>query len=256
MSHKQKNIILIGIIAIFAIIFATSSPISQNLDYHQFIDQNAKISINNFWNVVSNLAFLFSGSIGFFAILKQKNYPAKKSWLAFYMGVLLVAPGSAYYHLEPNNYTLVWDRLPMTVGFMGLISALVAIYIEEKLERLILPLSLALGLLSVIVWHLTDDLRLYYFVQFAPLALIPIMAFMYRNECVRAHYLILALLFYVLAKIAELKDELIFELTNQLISGHTLKHYLAAIGPLFLLKMLNLSNGHCSKKISLSHYPE
>lgn len=35
-------------------------------------------------------------------------------WTCFYIGVGAVAFGSAYYHLEPNDARLVWDRLPVS----------------------------------------------------------------------------------------------------------------------------------------------
>ena len=38
----------------------------------------------------------------------------------YFSGVALVALGSAYYHEDPENETLFWDRLPMTIAFMAL----------------------------------------------------------------------------------------------------------------------------------------
>jgi NADH:ubiquinone oxidoreductase subunit 6 (subunit J) len=35
-------------------------------------------------------------------------------WTCFYVGVAAVAFGSSYYHLKPNDDTLVWDRLPVS----------------------------------------------------------------------------------------------------------------------------------------------
>jgi hypothetical protein len=43
------------------------------------------------------------------------------------------------------------------------------------------------------------------------------------------------LLFYGLAKLAEVLDGRIFELTLGLVSGHTLKHLLAALGVIVLV---------------------
>ena len=34
-----------------------------------------------------------------------------------FLGILLTGFGSAYYHLEPNDQTLFWDRLPMAISF-------------------------------------------------------------------------------------------------------------------------------------------
>jgi hypothetical protein len=36
------------------------------------------------------------------------------SWTLFFAGVTAVGFGSSYYHLNPNDATLVWDRLPVS----------------------------------------------------------------------------------------------------------------------------------------------
>ena len=38
----------------------------------------------------------------------------------------MVAIGSSYYHWKPSNSRLVWDRLPMTVGFMSLVAVVIS----------------------------------------------------------------------------------------------------------------------------------
>src|SRR5262249_41078618 len=58
-----------------------------------------------------------------------------------FLGFLLTGFGSAYYHLDPDDSTLFWDRLPMAVSFM----AILAIGIEERVDAkagtiLLLPL--------------------------------------------------------------------------------------------------------------------
>lgn len=35
-------------------------------------------------------------------------------WACFFIGVAAVGVGSSYYHLEPNDARLVWDRLPVS----------------------------------------------------------------------------------------------------------------------------------------------
>lgn len=37
-------------------------------------------------------------------------------WTFFYIGVAAVGFGSSYYHLEPNDARLVWDRLPVSIS--------------------------------------------------------------------------------------------------------------------------------------------
>lgn len=35
-------------------------------------------------------------------------------WSAFFIGIMSTSFGSAYYHLKPNDASLVWDRLPVS----------------------------------------------------------------------------------------------------------------------------------------------
>ena len=82
----------------------------------------------------------------------------------FSLAYLLTGFGSAYYHLEPNNPTLVWDRLPMTIGFMSLFALIFAERIDDGLGRKLFPWLVA-GFASVLYWHLADDLRPYLLMQ-------------------------------------------------------------------------------------------
>jgi len=251
LKNYSRELILLVVVVIMLFAFMGKAPVAQNLDYHAFVDTRAYFDIPNFFDVISNAAFFITGLIGLIVTLVKKPTKAYSSWVVFYLGVILVSPGSAYYHWTPNNQTLVWDRLPMTVGFVGLFCALIALYINEKLAKLLLLPCLALGAWSVYFWSQHDDLRLYFFVQFMPLALIPLMAIMFRDREVKSRYLIIPLSFYVLAKIVEHKDPEIYAITKGFLSGHTLKHYLAAIAPLFLMKLMDSGR---DSKITVSTY--
>ena len=84
--------------------------------------------VQNFWNVMSNLPFLIIGLAGVscFVIKRPRTCRARTAWAVLFFGVLtFVAFGSAWYHSQSQIIsTLVWDRLPMAVGFMGLFVAL------------------------------------------------------------------------------------------------------------------------------------
>jgi hypothetical protein len=136
------------------------SPIPQPLDYHNFADTRSFIEIPNFLNVATNLPFLAVGFLGLGA-LRNSERPARLAWSTMFLGVTMVAFGSGYYHWSPSSATLVWDRLPMAAGFMGLLVALVTEYVHPKLERYLLGPAIVIGVSSVFYWHLTDDLRFY-----------------------------------------------------------------------------------------------
>lgn len=204
----------------------------QDQSYHHFIDQRMFFGIPNTMDVLSNLFFLI---VGFLGLSIQKN----RSWLIFFISIVLVAPGSAYYHWAPDDFTLIWDRLPMSVGFMALYVILLSEHVSEKLEK-ILPVAVLLGLASVMVWVFTTDLRLYFWIQFSSFLTIPMILILYPSRYSHKSFYVYTLIAYALAKIVEVKDEFVFELTHHVISGHSLKHILAAVGIGILWWMLKI----------------
>jgi hypothetical protein len=206
--------------------------------YHHFADSRGLFGIPNFGDVMSNLPFIFFGLLGVNYILNtNKTIEMKKSWMTFFVGIILVGPGSAYYHWAPDNLTLVWDRLPMTIGFMGLFVALLAEYIDARFEKVLIP-AILLGFFSVIIWHFTGDLRLYIWVQAASVFCIPLIMLLYPSRYTGSSWLIGGFGAYALAKIVEYYDPQVFTLLGSSISGHTLKHLFASLAPLFMLQML------------------
>lgn len=212
--------------------------ISQSTAYHAFADTRIFMGIPNCFDVLSNLPFLVLGILGLRFCLRAKLGSVRLAWTVFFVGVTLVSFGSAYYHWRPNNDTLVWDRLPMTIGFMGLFVALLGEYINKRLGSWLLLPAILIGFASVVYWHFTDDLRFYIWVQFFPLLAIPTIMFLFRNGTSHNWLLMAALGWYLLAKITELYDPAIFDATGGSVSGHSIKHLLAAVGCYNLLLML------------------
>ena len=214
------------------------APIPQDKGYHLFADARTCLGIQNFGNVASNLAFLLVGVIGAMWCVRNLKSGARLSWMVFFVGVALVFAGSGYYHATPNDDTLVWDRLPMTLAFMGLFAALMSEHLGVQFERPVLIPALLIGVASVFWWRYTDDLRVYIWVQGAPLLAIPFMLAMFPGRYTHRGYLLYGLVFYALAKVAEYYDRETYALTSQFVSGHSVKHVLAAMAPLFLYLML------------------
>jgi hypothetical protein len=214
-------------------------PFGQNTEYHNFADRRAFLGIPNFLDVASNLAFLIVGIIGLKTCVKNHLGRMRNAWIILFAGITLVSVGSAYYHLNPDNQTLVWDRLPMTIGFMGLFAALIGEYISERLGAFLLIPTLLLGASSVIYWHWFDDLRFYIWIQLIPLLTIPVIMILYRARFSHQWLLLAALGWYLLAKVAEVFDAEIFGLSQGLVSGHTIKHLLSALGCLMIVLMLH-----------------
>jgi hypothetical protein len=214
-------------------------PIPQDPAYHQFADLRTVWGIPNFLDVVTSLPFLFIGLLGIIPAKTHQPTVAPWSWRTLFGGVALVGLGSAYYHCAPSHWTLVWDRLPMAVGFMALFVALLSENVHPKLETFLLVPMCLLAIFSVVYWHYTDDLRFYIWVQVSPLLGILILFLLFRGRQMHQAYLMAALGLYILAKVAEVYDQSIYSMTQQTFSGHSVKHLLSAWAVFLVYRMLN-----------------
>lgn len=213
-------------------------PIPQDLAYHALADTRALFGIPNFANIASNAGFLIVGALGLVRCLGRGVEGASRSWTVFFLGTLLVAFGSAYYHWNPGNSTLAWDRLPMTLGFTAVFAAALAEHLRPEIERALLPAAVVVGLASVGWWHYADDLRFYGWVQFSPFAAIVLVLIVYPGRFSHRAYWAYGLACYALAKAAEFGDLAIFSATSGAISGHSVKHLLAALAAFCVYLML------------------
>ena len=102
-------------------------------------------------------------------------------------------------------------------------------------RALLAPLVLG-ALASVLFWQLTDDLRPYAVVQFLPMLLILLMLALFPGRR-PTRLLIAGLAVYAVGKLAELADAAIFAL-GAVVSGHTVKHLLAATAAGLLARWL------------------
>jgi hypothetical protein len=222
-----------------AVVVAFASPrLPQAIDYFDFADGRRLAGVPNALNVLSNIAFLAVGLSGLATLLggqaRFRDPRERLPWVVFFTGVALTGVGSAWFHLVPSTGTLVWDRIPMTIGFMGLLCALVTERVDAAWGRRLLWPLVGIGLGSVLYWYLSElagigDLRPYFLVQFYPLLALPLLLLLFPARYSRSLPYLLALGAYLLAKVAEVRDAEIFRLGG-IVSGHTVKHLLAAAG--------------------------
>ncbi|MFC1664969.1 hypothetical protein ACFL17_04985 [Pseudomonadota bacterium] len=88
-------------------------------------------------------------------------------------------------------------------------------------------------------WSWQDDLRPYFIVQFGPMLILPLIIWRFSGP--GTLWLWLTVGFYVTAKLPELFDQQIFQFTEGLVSGHTLKHLLAAVGAFMMAAKVSAS---------------
>ena len=222
----------------------TLRPVSQDLAYHHFADTRMFFEIPNLLNVASNFLFVVVGINGLTLLPKSSTSPGIKTiYAVLFTGILLTGCGSAYYHWHPDNDRLVFDRLPMTLVFMSLLSATIAEKISVKGGLYMLIPLLTIGAFSVLWWHYTEirgkgDLRLYGVVQFYPMMLIPLILLLFQDKTeYRSDFqLIWVVVWYAGAKLCERFDRPIFS-ALRFVSGHSLKHLAAAVATMYLVKL-------------------
>jgi hypothetical protein len=249
-SPKTRILVLFAITAVVGLVFVFVPRFAQPQSYHSFADHRAVFGIPNFGDVASNLPFAAIGFFGIVFLLQPASshksihfIDSRERWpyLIAFLGIFLTAFGSSYYHLDPNNARLVWDRLPIMVAFTATAAAMVTERVQIRVGLLLLPVFLSLGVASVLLWYASElrgvgDLRFYAAVQVCS-TLVLLLVLLFPARYTRGSDLAIVVGLYALAKISESLDKQVFHF-EPLVSGHTLKHLIAAAAGYWLLRML------------------
>lgn len=219
--RRHSLAFLLGLAAVSMLALLFVPPIPQPQAYHQFADQRTLFGIPNFWNVISNLPFVLVGVLGLKFLRRDLSAGV------FFLGVFLTGFSSSYYHWQPNDAGLFWDRLPMTFAFMAILSNVIEERIDARVGRALLWPLVALGVVSLLVWLRFDDLRLYGWVQFFPCVALPLIFVLLPPKYTGTANWFVGAGFYVLAKLLEHFDAAIYSALH-VMSGHALKHVAAA----------------------------
>ena len=249
-SSLRAVLVLGPALVIFVFGLAGFAPMPQDSAYHQFADQRVFYGVPHFWNVLSNVPFAVVGLLGCWWVLRYgRTRPAfeapheRVAYLVFFAGELLTCFGSGYYHSGPSNATLVWDRLVFSLMLTSMFAIVVTEFVDRRVGRFMLAPIVSLGLVSVLYWWYTEaagrgDVRVYALVQFYPVVAMPVIFLLCRSRYTHARLFSLMWVFYAIAKAAETYDREIFAWSG-VVSGHTLKHFVAACAsyvPLYALQ--------------------
>jgi len=225
--------VLYGLMVVTLVALLPLPPLLQDQSYHQFADQRELFGVPNFWNVASNLPFIAVGAIG----LAQSRRGA--TTFVLFAGIFLTGFGSSYYHLDPNDDTLFWDRLPMTLCFAAILAAVVEERVDAKAGAMLLRPLLAIGIFSLLLWRWTDDLRLYAWAQFFPFLALVLILSLFPAKYTGTSYWVSAAALYALAKLLEYYDHEVYSFGG-ILSGHTLKHLAAAAACFAILRLFQV----------------
>jgi hypothetical protein len=212
--------------------------VAQWQSYHDFADARPWLGLPHAFNVLSNLPFLVIGALGLWHLARAGvDRRIALPYGLFFVGVLLTSFGSAWYHLDPRDATLVWDRLPIALGFAGLVAATLVDRVPRR-SALFSAAFASVAVASVLNWFWGGNLVPYLAMQasFAGVALVATARV--PSRFTRAHWLYGATALYGAAIACEKYDRAIEAWTSGGVSGHTLKHLLAALGLYVVYAML------------------
>jgi hypothetical protein len=221
-------------------------PIPQLENYHQFADRAVMWGVPNGADVFSNLGFALVAAWGLLRLWPMQGVASldagRHGYRLFLMALLLTSIGSSFYHLAPDNARLVWDRIPIALACAGLLAAVRAECLAKPSSRAATVGLSMFAIASVAWWAVTErqgagDLRPYQLLQGLPLVLIPLWQWLYHAPRGDKLAFGCAIALYGAAKCAELGDHALLSALG-VISGHALKHLLAAAAAAVLVARL------------------
>lgn len=238
MPSKSETLLLLACACLMAA--ALLGPaVLQPAHHHGFADQRVLWGLPFAMDVVSNLPFAMAGVAGLWflgeAPSRALNNVQRAMAVLFFTGLLLTACGSAWYHGQPDDAGLAIDRAAMGVAFAGLLGLAAAGRVSERAGAVLGLTVLLLAPVAIKAWSSTGNVLPWAALQFGGMALIVWLAWLRPRPGaldIRWGWVILV---YAAAKLLEMNDHAIFDLTGHLISGHTLKHLVAALAALPVL---------------------
>ena len=262
-SRRERALLFTFALLTLLAFFGPALPAADVAFASVFADNRAWHGLPNAMDVLSNLPFVVIGFLGLYRLNRiDRSHqealaefplapPASDppdntldcAWL-FFAGLVATTAGSAFYHLMPDAPRLAADRAGMAVAFAGLIGIAVCERVSQRAGWPAAWFILTAGLLAAEVSQETGNVMPWALVQFGGMALVLTLALAAPMRGAVGLKLGWVIFFYALAKAFELGDRQIYEATQHLVSGHTLKHLTAALAGLpVLLALRSLEKG-------------
>jgi hypothetical protein len=257
LSRRERALLFTFALLALVALFGPALPAADVAIASVFADNRTWHGLPNAMDVLSNLPFLLIGCWGLYRLNRIDRAhqqalaqfplapPASDppdntldcAWL-FFAGLIATAAGSAFYHLLPDAPRLAADRAGMAVAFAGLIGIAVCERVSQRAGWPAAWFVLTTGLLAAEVVQETGNVLPWALVQFGGMALVLTLALATPMRGAVGLKLGWVIFFYVVAKAFELADHQIYEASGHLISGHSLKHLVAALAGLPVLAAL------------------
>ena len=256
---KQAELALLAFATALLALAIVGPTITQPEHQHAFADTRTWAAIAHAMDVLSNIAFALWGGIGLVACYAlryrqslhktmlpcMRMYPPihrptytrmhmhMRSQLSlaalFFTGLLFTAVASAFYHLQPVDAGLGVDRLGMVVAFAGLLGLATGGHVSARAGLLTTLAVLLLGPASIWFWLVSGNVLPWLVVQFGGMVLVVMVAFIKPLPGALQVRWAVVVLVYAVAKVFELADHEVYAVTNEVVSGHSLKHLIASL---------------------------
>ena len=238
---SRNELALLSACAVLVVAASLAPAVAQPGNYHHFADQRALWGLPYAMDVLSNLPFAVMGVAGLWLVWRspQAALRVEHAMAAlFFAGLVITAIGSTWYHLRPDDAGLAIDRYAMATAFAGLLGAGAAGRISDRAGAALGLSLLLLAPIAVCTWSVTGNVLPWVLVQVGGMAAVLWFALLAaRPGALRVRWLgVLAA--YGVAKAFEVGDHVVYEFTDHVVSGHTLKHVVAACAALPVLVAL------------------
>ncbi|MDO9232964.1 MAG: alkaline phytoceramidase [Methylotenera sp.] len=252
-SQRAKALSLWLLVAVLALAASMLPRIAQPLWYHYFADQRACFSLPNCLDTASNALFVMAGAAGLiFLHNTHRSTSVRRTFIdprearpyaLFFFATILVGISSGFYHLSPDNDRLMWDRAAIALALMAWFAAILCERVSLSAGLRLLPLLVIAGLISAYYWGWSEvqglgDLRPYGLTQITAVLLIPLLLWLYPPRYSGDRDILMVIVLYSLALLFDLSDRQVFALTGGIISGHTVKHVIAALAAYWVMRYL------------------
>jgi hypothetical protein len=231
-SSLPETVLLIACLGLLALaLFAPA--VVQPAHYHAFADTRAMWGLPFAMDVLSNLPFALAGLAGFWFLYalppRSLGNVQRAMAVLFFAGLLLTAGASSWYHWNPDDAGLLIDRCGMAVAFAGVLGLAAAGRVSDRAGAALGLAVLLLAPVAIKTWSTTGNVLPWTLLQFGGMVLVGWFAGLRpRDGALRIRWS-LVILVYGVAKLLEMNDHAVYELTGHLVSGHTLKHVIASL---------------------------
>lgn len=211
---------------------------------HPFVDARVLWGIPNALDVLSNLSFVGMGVWGLYALHRAPVVATatRQAATVFFTGLLLTCLSSSFYHWGPDAWGLAVDRAGMAVAFAGVLGLAAAERVSQRAAPWVWGSVLAAGMLAIMLNFAAGLVAPWAVVQFGGMGVV-LWAAAQRapsgavDASLGIRWAVLIAI-YVVAKLLELGDEAVFHATQELVSGHSLKHIAASLAALPVIHAL------------------